>query len=99
MYLTRIFLYFKYPNMRADHNMPSIILKRQNLFVTHLSHTVYKVYQKNLIVSYTFAAKLEMSFKLFDFSLVGQNYEVGTYLGVNLRFPSPLWKWLVCLMV
>ena len=22
----------------------------------------------------------------------------GTYFGVNLRFPSPLWKWLVCSM-
>ena len=67
-----------YPNMRGDHNMPSIILKKQNLFVTHLSHTVYKVYQKIQgaiwpIVSYTFVAKEEISFQLFDISLVWQN--------------------------
>ena len=55
--------------------MPSIILKKQNLFVTHLSHTVYKVYQKIQgaiwpIVSYTFVAKEEISFQLFDIFLV-----------------------------
>ena len=74
---TRTLWYFMYPNMRADHNMPSIILKKQNLFVTEFSHTALytRRNKKNPsaiwpIVSHTFVAKQEMSFQLFDISLV-----------------------------